>query len=356
MYNLNDIINNGFLMYDQDRKLKSLALLSLHVALKSYFSTYQAMKYDIKRIIDNQSNMDEHYNSRYIELYAETIVHFQHFIELVCKDILRSEHELLATDAQKDPIVLYQLLKEEPIDNSILNKVRSIEFSETLKRLCTLINNKSIKDNEKLSFWVENKKLLEELNTLRNRIWHRGSYVLRYNALDCFMGTHILPMIVKIIDYFGFRKLQRYWKYTELACGLDPINLIIKEFATSYYTYDIGKIALIKELGRAAYQNPLPERKFTVKFDINSYESRANAELNNSNIAGVKKCPVCGINALLVYDDVEADECEPGIPENVYTYTWQVHCLCCSYEINYHLKNPKEYGIPLEDYWVGGKL
>ena len=32
-------------------------------------------------------------------------------------------------------------------------------------------------------------------------------------------------------------------------------------------------------------------------------------------------------------------------------YTWQVKCLCCSFEINHHLDNGSAYGIPIADYW-----
>ena len=102
----------------------------------------------------------------------------------------------------------------------------------------------------------------------------------------------------------------------------------------------------MKEFGRAAYQNPLIRTQWTSKYEIKSYESIANAQSNNSNIAEVKNYSICGVNSLLVYNDVEEEgyDHESWKVENVYK------------GINYHLKNPKEYGIPLEDYWLGEKL
>ena len=27
------------------------------------------------------------------------------------------------------------------------------------------------------------------------------------------------------------------------------------------------------------------------------------------------------------------------------------HCLICTFEVNYHLDNPRDYGLALDDFW-----
>lgn len=107
MTDINNIAINGFSLPERGRTLKGLALLSLKIALKAFFSTYQSMKYTLHifntKNIENQETIDFNHSSSYCEACAEAVVHFQHFVELVCKDFLRAEHDLLAMDASPHP-------------------------------------------------------------------------------------------------------------------------------------------------------------------------------------------------------------------------------------------------------------
>lgn len=126
-----------------------LAFVSLRIALKAYFSTYQTFKYQLN-IFDQENNSDQkaidfsHSNS-YCEACTETIVHFQHFAELVCKKLLRDDHPLLADVALNKPLLLQKLLHGKTLSDADQQTLGSITFSDTLERLSTLIDNKELK-------------------------------------------------------------------------------------------------------------------------------------------------------------------------------------------------------------------
>ncbi|MBQ5477341.1 MAG: hypothetical protein IIT64_06055, partial [Bacteroidaceae bacterium] len=48
---------------------------------------------------------------------------------------------------------------------------------------------------------------------------------------------------------------NKEWTYKNLTCGVDPIKSLISE--TSKHPINYEKIALLKEMGRAAYHNPI---------------------------------------------------------------------------------------------------
>lgn len=208
-------------------------------------------------------------------------------------------------------------------------------------------------------FIVQAKEWLNNLNVLRNRLWHRGVFILRYPALDELVGKFVLPFVRGIINLEEYSELERFWKYRNLHCGIDPIEEIIREFEGN--NFDIGKVAFLKELGRAAYENPIvndPNFDFLNRQHRERAERIASAELGGPNISDVLSCPVCGIESLVVYDDVETEGEDPltGTYLRAFRYTWQVKCMCCTFEINNHLKNPSEYGFAVEDYWHGEQL
>lgn len=350
------LTSNGFSINDLERKISSFAFISLRTALKSYFSTYKSISHFLNFITTSDASFtkeekDWHYNSEYIENYAETILHFQHFIELICKEILREKHELLVLNVDKKHELFYKLLFKEAVSSSDLEGLRTAEFSTTLERLCDLI--RSGKLDPRYSFFREtqNKKALDTLNTLRNRIWHRGTFVLRYKALDLFIGKYILPIVKEIVLLPEYKTLENRWKYISLKHPIDPINEIIKECKNGN-GYDVGKVAFLKELGRSAYENPLEHRfKFLNKEIIKRSKRIADAEVTDLKATAIYECPVCGINSLTSYEDSDGEIEEDGSYSSYWTFSWYVKCFCCSFEIQNDLKNPKEYGIDLPDYW-----
>lgn len=357
MNDINKITGNGFSMFKKEGGIKGLALLSLKIALMAFFSTYKSMKYrlhyfDAKSSLD-QKTIDSHYLPAYCEACAETIVHFQHFIELISKDFLRVEHPLLAIDASNQPIVLHKFLKGEHVSTKDLEKLKFLEFRQTFERLCTLINEKRL-GGSKLEFIVHARQWIEKLSGLRNRLWHRGTFILRYPALDEFVGKYMLPFVDKVVTLPEYSSSQQFWKHKDLTCGIDPMGSIINEFKSR--NFNLGKVAFLKELGRAAYANPLRYGKYAAWID-GEYRRRAErvaeAEMHEPNTSHVRSCPVCGLKSLVVYDDVETEGGDPlkGTYDKAWRYTWQVKCMCCTFELNHHLDNASVYNLPIEDYW-----
>lgn len=362
MPSISDLTKNGFSLLKRDRTVKDISLLSLRIGLKAYFSTYQAFKHQIaafdKKYKIGLKEIDHCHNIQYCECYAEAIIHLQHFAELACKEILRAEHPLLAIDAANKPVILHKLLKGQSVNDAVYAQLKTLEFKNTLERLCELIKNKRI-GRTNLGFILQSRAALDELNKLRNRIWHRGIYILRYPALDKFIGRHILPFVEKILKLPQYSGKENIWKYKQLNCSVDPLMSILAEFTKN--KYNLSKVAFLKELGRAAFENPIRGVKVLGHYD-NKMKVRArrsaDIECEAANGSEVRKCPVCGVESLVVYDDIEPVDYNPktGKAESVWRFTYQVRCTCCTFEIDFHLKKSSEYGLPIEDYWYSIKM
>ncbi len=194
-------------------------------------------------------------------------------------------------------------------------------------------------------------------------MWHRGTFVLRYLALDEYIGKHILPFVSEVFAMKKYSKLVNFWKYDKLQCAIDPINEIVSTFQNG--TYNVKKVALLKELGRAAYSNPLKEGFFHRYLNDNlkaKAERIANEESKASGVEKVTICPVCGVQSLVVYNEIyrNVDDLQDGeqlnVPYEEWRYTWQAKCMCCSFEIYDEIGNPSTYGLPIEDYWQQIKI
>ncbi|ADK16067.1 hypothetical protein [Clostridium ljungdahlii] len=365
MSDMKEIVKGGFYLNEQSKRLNGLAALSLKIALKSYFSTYQSMKYflhmfnldKIKKYNISEDVINESHSEEYCEKSSESIIHFHHFFELVCKDILRREHPLLAVDASNKHEIFYKLLKGEMVTEQDQEGLKSIEFNETLERLCQLIKKRNMGSGS-LDFFISSKNFLRELNVLRNRLLHRGVYILRYPAFDNLVGKFVLPLLKDILALPQYKGLTNVWKYKSLNCGIDPINEIISDFKKS--KYDITKIAFLKELGRSAYNNQIMQARNNFLNDekIKEIEKMAKTQIGEPNISYITQCPVCGLDTLIVYDDIETDDYDEktGTYAKAWLYTWQVRCISCTFEIDRHLKNPSEYGFDIPDYWNGKEL
>ncbi|GGI18490.1 hypothetical protein [Gottfriedia solisilvae] len=354
---IKNIVSNGFSLNELEKRISSFAFISLRTALKSYFSTYKSSKFFISTVLNGNSmtqiEKDWQYGNEYIEDYSETIIHLQHFFELICKEILREKHELLVLNIDNKHELFYNLLFKEKVSSSDLEGLRTSEFKSTFERMCQLIRIGKL--DTKFNFFNEpkNKVALEQLNLLRNRIWHRGTYVLRYEALDLFIGKYLLPLIINVVELPEYKNLENRWKYNTVNSQIDPITEIISECSNA--NFNIGKIAFLKELGRAAYNNPL-DYKFKIFNDeiINRSKRIAEAEVHlekYSQADRIYSCPVCGVNSLTSYIDSDGDMEEDGTYSSYWTCSWYIKCYCCSFEISSELKNPKDYGYNLPDYW-----
>src|SRR5690242_15963514 len=136
-----EIAKDGFGLPDAMRTLKGFALLSLRIALRAYFATYKdSHTFHVFAAKDYEpgERTDHVHSTNYCSLYGQVIIHFQHFAELVCKDILRAEHDLLAIDAEAKPELLLKLAKGEKVTPEDYERLNSVEFSVALHRVIEL--------------------------------------------------------------------------------------------------------------------------------------------------------------------------------------------------------------------------
>jgi len=329
----------------------TLAFLSLRIALRSYFRTYEAMGRQLlpftqPEILEPRWR-DSAHTPEFVEACAEVVVHFQHFVELVCKDVLRALHPLLPTVAPDDPVLFLRALRQEPMDAADAARIKTVEFKSALDRFCALLRAGKI-DTTRYGFLEENRALLNLLNNLRNRIWHRGAYVLRYPALDELVTRHLLPLAVKISELPEYQECL--WRPRDLSCGVDPIDALIESGRIA--PINTRRLALLKELGRAAYENPLrssflaledqPARGKDAWFFVQDrqYIRRTSKialqHLGENGAAEVKKCPVCSVQALIVYHDHDVQDFDAELnTATVVKFAWEVRCICCTFSITF---------------------
>lgn len=370
---MKQIENEGFLIGEINQNNLLIAFISLRKAFQSWFSSYSCFKWnfrfaDVSHQLPIPSDVSDpaqydrktrqfNHSLEYFECYSESIFHFHHFIELVLKEFLRQKHELFASNGSNNPLIYYQLLVGENINNKDLKELKSIEFSETLRRLICLIDNQKL-DLQTYNFLKKNKIVLDKLNYFRNRLVHKGTFVLPYAKFDEYIGKYLLPIIINITNFSVFRNMEYLWKYqSPLHCGLDPLDQLGNEFINDQLNY--RKIAYLKELGKAAYQNP--NQKYGLPVDRGEREraeSFSLSEFNNekNNIQDILICPVCGVKSLLRFFDLENENPDLENPGKMWLETIYVKCLYCSFEVTQSLGNASELNLSIPDYWIYEEL
>lgn len=362
--NINDIVNDGFVLHKKDFGVKGMAILSLQIALKSFFSTYRVMRNNFNLCMSQNKN-DYFYSNEYNQVYSKTIVYFQNFFELVIKDFLRMENEMLVLKIQ-DPILIYKLIEKEEVSEEELCGINTLEFNTAYNYFKKLVNTKRIHESGVLDFLTSEEVSLTliKLNNLRNRIIHRGSYVLKYESLDILIARYILPIVKQIIQLDEYSSYNEFCNFQNIYLRIDPIDEMIDSVKGE--EYDFSKLAYMKEIARASYSNPLKnEKKVGGWANFNKYYNDkviartmdiALFESKTDDATDIRICPVCGQKTLVIYkeDDADYDIIEG---EQVITSAWWVShlaiCYCCSFEVNRYLKNPKECGINMDDLWIG---
>jgi len=334
--------------------LPEMAAISFRQGLKAYFSTYQTS--GVSTICastkkEEKSGFRVEDAHAYVEAYTETILHIHFGIELAIKELLRQRHPLLASKELPDSAVLLcHLLDSKPISFSDEKKLKSVEFSCALQRTIELTKAGFLDPD--LSIIIENKNLLDELNILRNKIIHRGMFVINYSAFDLLIAHYVLPFFCNLVSLPQFenqksmRLVKEYWIYPRLDCGIELLNEIIQPSDDT----DIfrKKLAFLKELGRAAYCNPIDRDNTMVASLFSDIPQqailRAENEIKNLNpniYIGANarlKCPVCGLETLVRYNDSAGQDVE-------------VKCTCCTFNVQNSLGNARDCGIDFEPFW-----
>lgn len=355
MDSLQALISDGFLLPEQPGPLEDVAALSLRTALRSYFATYQAIRPQLQTVLDKPDAEQKYrvYTHDYYERVTETVLHLQHFFELICKSVLRRHHPLLADQGSTNPVVLYRLLTGETLSPEEQAQIKSLEFSESFERLEKLVKAQIVTDAD-AQILVNNAQCLKLINQLRNRLWHRGAFVLRYRSFDLLVSRHVIPVIRGLLALPAHADCASIASSTPLHCGLEVMAAI--EAEASIAQPDLTKIAFLKELGRAAYQNPLHVGRFADYLNKNVIGRAERAAAAEREAFAVRQCPVCGLRSLIVFDEVYHPE-EGHSGERPVQLTIAVQCYCCSLDLHRDTKNASAYGLPgIEDYWTEQEL
>jgi hypothetical protein len=90
---LDDLVKDAYRLHEASRNLTGFAVLSLRVAVGAFCRTYHAVRgrLHVLNEVDEVGPRDDLHGTRYHEAFAECVIHFQHFAELVIKDFLRTE-------------------------------------------------------------------------------------------------------------------------------------------------------------------------------------------------------------------------------------------------------------------------
>lgn len=290
---------------------------------------------------------------------------FNIFFEYVLKAFLESIHPIFGGKMDsKGFIDVYNHLNN--LDTSVT--AQSIEFSEALDRLLKIkkVNPKDPVISE-IDFLLKKSDVLKTLNELRNRIWHKSLFFLRYKNLDLFLGVHILPLARKVMSLSRFSD-NKSWLYKKLHCSVDPVDGIINECSKEDCSFE--RIALLKEMGRSAYLNPLVvvdnQKDFKQNIFFKCIAEQSNREKKNDALAktdalcknrfltDVFDCPVCGQKTLIKYEfddyEVEYDENNEDFPKPYYI-PYKIKCETCSFEIHDNIDDSQMYGIFDPNFW-----
>lgn len=348
----------GFRISDREGRVQDFLLLALRAGLDAFFETHRgagALIQDLNEDIDNEAvpaDEDDRaelrarhlkaHNSEYFESYAKTVVFLQQFAELRIKGCLAQRHPLLVADPRKSVVLLDRLLQggtaltpEEEF------KLQFVEASEAMKRLEGLRAELTDAVSQTL---LKHKSTIDTLNGLRNRMLHRGVWVLHYTALDRLVCEHFFNLLR---DLYGadpaMLALSTFWKYKPLHAGFDPIELLNDHYRTA--SRSLYKTVILKEFARAGYRNPVLRLANGVVLDTTEVRLAKRAAEEHGD---PQACPVCGQLTLVVEDDLV----DPSDDSHNLTYPYLASCYCCSLMLRHEWGNPSKYGIPnVPDYF-----
>lgn len=329
--------NENGVVLNSSFNITQTSFTSLKTALMSYFRTSEF----IKSIPNYEENLCE--RPEYIETYSNTIFYFHHFIELTMKDILRDVDPILATKPFFNDITklmeFSNLISTERANSEIIEEFYSVEYNDSLSRIIQInklnntgdleINNSDV-DTTIFKLFLDYQSALQDLNHLRNRLWHRGTFVLKISALDDFLGGHILPFILKLSEFEKYKKFESKWKYTKFE--IDPIEKIIESIA-NYKDY--SSVATYKAIGLACYRSA----------EGNTYDSKNNKL--DWKVFESRECFVCSEESLHLYEEV--------VDGKINTWeTEKAKCQACGLYLIAGMKNPSDCGLSdVEEIFTG---
>jgi len=352
MKNLDDLIKDGFFVSDVRNNRRNNADFSLLGSLKAYFSTAEDLDWYMSR--KDCNNLSEQESKEllvgsYARDACNAITQFQHFFELFLKDILLEHNKLLVYDASQKPELLIKLIDNENVSDSKLENMHFIECGEAIDRIKAL--KKAGKLDAKYQFIAIFFELFEKLNRLRNRIAHRGAFIINPSALDEVFGRYVIPFVNELVGVGGYMHIKS-WTFNLKSQNLNPFDGIAKEYKNTQVNE--SKIHLYKLIGAAAYKNRIDFELDDIFGDYK--EIREKAEKNAKSLAerymtDAVECPVCGCKSFVREMDSYDDEDEYGNIINSEFYVYKISCEQCGFHIEDWLLNKlKDFNIPITDY------
>lgn len=350
MKNLDELIKDGFFVSEVRRNRGNIADHFLVESLRAFFSTAEDLDWYLSSKIDEKASKEILVGS-YARNACNAITQFQHFFELFLKDILLEHNKLLVYDASQKPELLIKLINGEKVLNSELEKMHFIECSEAILRIKAL--HKSGKLDSNYLFVANYIDLFEKLNALRNRIAHRGAFIITPPALNEVFGRFVFPFINELENVKGYGNL-RLWSFNLKTRELNPFEAISKDYFNGLV--DENKIHLYKLIGAASYKNKI-DFDLDEVFSVINDEIREQAESIAQTLADRNRtveaieCPICGCNSFVREMDCYVGEDEYGNEITSEPYVYRISCGQCGFHIeNWLLSKLKEFNIPMLDY------
>lgn len=344
MRDLDSLIKDGFYVSEVRNNRGNIADYSLLGSLKSYFSTAEDLTWYMANK-DLNIEMKGLLLGSYAVDACNAITQFQHFFELLLKDILLEHNRLLVYDVSRKPELLIKLINNnEDISDAQLEKMNFIECSMAIDRVKALNDAKKL--DSKYQFIVNYFDLFKKLNNLRNSIVHRGAFIINPLALDEIFGRYVIPFVNKLDDVSNYGSIKSI-AFNLDSMSLNPFYAIAEEYNnTKAPKVNENKIHLYKLIGAAAYKNKIDFVMDAIfgDYDVIREKAEKNAEsLAEQNHTKAEKCPVCGCKSFvreIVYDE-DKDDC----------YVSKIGCDQCGFHIeNWLLEKMKDMNIPLNDY------
>lgn len=337
---LKSLFDNGFFINNvSDGYENNLAAYSLQSSLECYAKTADDLDYLYHNIYSTgqsptQEEQDKYHGTSYAVNACNAIIHFQHFLELFIKDILLGINHLLVYNPLRKPTILYKMIKGEPVSNEELEGVNFIEFSEALTRIKALHQTGNL--DASYNFLSNYFEVFERINTLRNRIAHRGVFIIRHQALDEIYGRYILPFIKDLSDNDPKYRKSLNWRLNINNPNLNPLESIIDEYKKPSPNPLV--VYVCKLIADAGFHNPLnysiaPFFKSFLTQKIQKAELMA-GELAKIDMFDIKECPICGCKTFIERTDNADEEDDMGNIINACTFVYSMECHQCGFHIN----------------------
>ena len=338
--------------------------VNLRQGLLHYYQTYSIIRgkqnFPYFGFGANKVILDEDRSHAYIGRYFTSITAIHSFYEHLLNTALDSGKLKLSCLRIKDAhdIVLLLANKHEQLstDGNTIEYTKKISLLEAMMKQDTHIPE-LLRVNPIFHFLIDHSTALKHIGKLRNDIVHQGAKTLLRYHYECLFINQIIPLVE---DTLSLLEKSKVYIQKSLYCGVNVISTLRKQtlpHTISRSNIEEAQIKLrhinhLKELGRAAFENPLWMKADTPdliqrehihrshNLDIITLAEKQAQEL--AQLGGyfeIFTCPCCGADSFVTYDLFIYRE------ENNSARAESGKCTLCSYSINAMLGEPSAFGI-----------